>query len=87
MRSRVAYFDGIHSHLPRLQNTRRFTQFHLREADRGEIIEPLMIFVNFHEAFMAILKDSSTERNCLLGKKLVKSTIITQHHLQRDRIL
>lgn len=57
------------------------------EADRGEIIEPLMIFVNFHEAFMAILKDSTAERNCLLGKKLVKSTIITQHHLQRDRIL
>ena len=77
-----------HSHLPRLQNTRRFTQFHPREADSGEIIEPLMIFVIFHEAFMrAILKDSSTERNSLLGKKLVKCTIITQHHLQRDRIL
>ena len=88
MRSRVAYFDDIHSHLPRLQNTRRFTQFHPREADSGEIIGPLMIFVNFHdEAFMAILKDSSTKRNSLLGKKLVKSTIITQHHLQRDRIL
>ena len=77
-----------HSHLPRLQNTRRFTQFHPREADSGEIIEPLMIFVIFHEAFMrAILRDSSTKRNSLLGKKLVKCTIITQHHLQRDRIL
>ena len=74
-----------------LQNTRRFTQFHPspREADSGEIIEPsLMIFVIFHEAFMrAILKDSSNKRNSLLGKKLVKCTIITQHHLQRDRIL